>query len=63
LRLAAPNLAEAFVGIQKTAEGTWAPVYNNSAEGVNLATSDISFDTSQEAWEAAFEVYREQLVV
>ena len=63
LRVTAPNLGEAFVGVKKSAEGQWEPVFRVSMDGENLASQGSFFATSPEAWDAAFEHYRESLVV
>jgi hypothetical protein len=63
LRLTAPNMAEAFIGIEKDADSQWRPVLRRTADGENLASTATSYDSPQEAWEAAFEIYRETVVV
>jgi hypothetical protein len=62
-RASGPNLAEAFLGIRSTAHGRWAPVFRLAADGPDLAEAHGDFARPQEAWEAAFELYRIQVVV
>jgi hypothetical protein len=62
-RLTAPNLAEAFIGIRKTENGRWLPLLKQTADGVSMAEMPEDFATPQEAWEAAFELYRRHFVV
>jgi len=63
LRLTAPNMAEAFIGVEKNADAQWRPVLHRTADGENLASTNTSYGSPQEAWDAAFEVYRETFVV
>jgi hypothetical protein len=63
LRLTAPNMAEAFVGIQRDADGRWRPLVRRTADGESLVPADAAYETPSEAWEAGFEVYREIFVV
>jgi hypothetical protein len=63
LRLTAPNMAEAFVGVRKDALGLWHPFLRQTADGPDLTPTDVAFGTSREAWEAAFELHRERFVV
>ena len=63
LRLTAPNMPEAFVGIQKDVDDRWRPLVRRTADGENLASMDVTYKTPSEAWEAGFEVYREVFVV
>jgi hypothetical protein len=62
-RLTAPNAREAFVGIHHAENGHWRPVFRWSAEGPDEAVDSLEFVTPQEAWEAAFELYRTQVIV
>jgi hypothetical protein len=62
-RLTAPNLAEAFIGIGKAENGRWLPMLRQTADGPDLAKTADDFATAQEAWDAAFELYRVQFVV
>jgi len=63
LRLTAPNMAEAFLGIRKGADGRWAGVLLQAATGPELARSRDTYSLPQAAWEAAFELHRVQHVV
>jgi hypothetical protein len=62
-RLTAPNLAEAFVGIHKTQQGRWSAALRQSAGSPNLAETADDFSSPQDAWDAAFELYRVHVVV
>jgi hypothetical protein len=62
-RLTAPNLAEAYIAIRQVESGRWVPTLTRSPNGPDLAESLQDFDTPQEAWNAAFEFYRLDVVV
>jgi hypothetical protein len=62
-RLTAPNLAEAFISIRQAESGRWVPVLKQSPTEPDLAETAQDFATPQEAWEAAFELYRVHVVV
>jgi hypothetical protein len=62
-RLTAPNLAEAFIGVRQAGDGRWLPQLKQTANGPDLAEAPENFATPQEAWEAAFELYRRHVVV
>jgi hypothetical protein len=62
-RLTAPNLAEAFIGVRQAENGRWLPQLKRTVSGPDLVTAADDFATPQEAWEAAFESYRREVVV
>jgi hypothetical protein len=62
-RVTAPNAREAFVGIRHAENGHWLPIFRLSAEGPNEGVDSLEFATPQEAWDAAFELYRKQVIV
>ena len=62
-RLTAPNQGEAFIHIIPGENGLWSASLRQTAEGPALAATEPVFAKPQEAWEAAFELYRTQLVV
>jgi hypothetical protein len=63
LRLSAPNMAEAFIGIEKNTDSQWLPVVRKTPDSENLVSTNTSYGSPQDAWDAAFEVYRETFVV
>jgi hypothetical protein len=63
LRLTAPNMPDAFVGIRKGSNGQWRPLLRQNADGPDLVPADLAFNTPEEAWDAAFEFHRENFVV
>ncbi len=62
-RLTGPNLAEAFISVRKADDGRWAGLLKGKADGPDLAATEATFERPEEAWEAAFELYRRQFVV
>ncbi|HKI32616.1 MAG TPA: hypothetical protein VKA46_12190 [Gemmataceae bacterium] len=62
-RLTAPNLREAFVSIRHDSEGRWGASLRLAADGPDVAVTTTSYATPGEAWDAAFELYRRELVV
>ena len=62
-RLTAPNSGEAFVGVRPVEHGQWHPVMRTKADGPDQAAPNLAFDSPQDAWDAAFEIYRVHIVV
>ena len=63
VKLTAPNLPDATIGIRTAENGNWQGVLRTSTEGLEMATTQPEFVTSNEAWGAAFELYRNYVVV
>ena len=62
-RLTAPNLPPAFISIQQAPNGRWSAALSQTAEGPEVASTEADFPGPYEAWEAAFELYRQHLVI
>lgn len=62
VRLTAPNLAEAFIHVERDASGRFLASVRGTADGPPLASSDVVYDNEEDAWGAAFELYRTQIV-
>ena len=62
-RLTAPNLREAFISIRQDSAGHWGAALRLAADGPDVAATTTSYATAGEAWDAAFEMYRRELVV
>ena len=62
-RLFGPNLPECFLSIRRGANGKWYGALRCAAGGPDIAATEPVFDQEYEAWEAAFELYREYAVV
>ena len=62
-RLTAPNLREAFVSVRQDSEGRWGASLRLAADGPEVAVTTTAYPTQGDAWDAAFELYRRELVV
>ena len=62
LKLTAPNLSEAFVGIRRTDDGQYHGVYRTAADGQDSAVTGTNFNSPDDAWGAVFELYRNLVV-
>lgn len=62
VRLTAPNLAEAFIRVDRDENGRFLASVRSSADGPPIATADVLYDSEEDAWGAAFELYRTQIV-
>src|SRR5262249_36146698 len=62
-RLTGPNLKEAFVGIRRGANDRWAAFLRDAADGPDVAATEPRFETAYDAWEAAFELFREKVII
>jgi len=64
LRLTGPNLNEWHVGIRRGESGRWVAFLRQAAGGPDVATTELDRDmTEYDAWEAAFEVYRNHVII
>jgi len=61
-RLTGPNLREAFISIRRADNGLWAASLRYALDGPEIAATEPEIPTIFEAWEAAFEVYRNHVV-
>jgi hypothetical protein len=62
-RAHAPNLPEAFIGVRRNGDGKWAGFMRFEPGGSDIAASEPVFDREPEAWNAAFELYRREVIV
>ncbi len=60
-RVAGPNLAEAFLHVEP-AGGGWRAGLRLTADGSDVSSSD-AIPTADQAWQAAFELYRVRVIV
>jgi hypothetical protein len=61
-KLTGPNLMEAYIGICR-GNGRWSAFLKNTADGPDLAVTPPQWNSVYEAWEAAFELYRVNVIV
>jgi hypothetical protein len=63
LKLTAPNVKEWFIGIRRQDGGGWMVVLRDSADGPDVVAIELAVVPEYDAWEAAFEVYRNHVIV
>jgi hypothetical protein len=63
LRITGPNLGDAFIRIQQDENGRWQAAFRRTADGPDEAVSEPNIPGPREAWDAAFELYRENVIV
>jgi hypothetical protein len=63
LRVSGPNLGEAFLSVRRDADGLWRAALRQTADGPDLAHTDAEIPAEQDAWDAAFELYRNHVIV
>jgi hypothetical protein len=61
-RLGGPNLGESFLSIRQSEDGKWRAALRPGASTDEITTEPI-FDTEHDAWEAAFELYRNHVII
>ena len=61
-RLTGPNLRDAFISIRQADNGLWAASLRYTADGPEVAATKPEIATAYEAWEAAFEIYRNHVI-
>ena len=61
-RVTGPILPEAFLSIHRDENGKWAASLRTAAEGPDLAATAAEFERPEDAWEAAFELYRQHII-
>ena len=62
LKLSAPNMKDAFISIHSGAGGFWYAALRQSPDGPDIAVSPAEFAKREDAWQAAFELYRSHFV-
>jgi hypothetical protein len=63
LRVSGPNLGEAFLVVEPTASKLWRGALRQTADGPEVAATEAEFPNAREAWRAAFELYRNHVIV
>jgi hypothetical protein len=62
LKLTAPNLPDEFIAIRRAENGNYQGIYRNTAAGPDVTVTQTEYVVPGEAWGAAFELYRNQVV-
>jgi hypothetical protein len=63
LKLTAPNLHDWYIGIRRLESGGWLAFLRSDPDGPDATAVEVDPLPEHEAWEAAFEVYRNQVVI
>jgi hypothetical protein len=63
LRVTGPNLGEAYLQIRSETPGRWRAALRQTADGPEVAATQADLPTEQDAWDAAFELYRTHVIV
>jgi hypothetical protein len=63
LRVTGPNLGDAYVAIRPEGEHRWRAALRLAADGPDVAVTEPELETLQDAWDAAFELYRTHVIV
>ena len=62
-KVTAPNQNEAFLLLRPGDNQRWSAAVRLSADGPDVATTPPAWNTLVEAWGAAFELYRQHVIV
>jgi hypothetical protein len=62
LKATGPNLGEAYLHVQRDNDH-WKASLRLQADGPDVVTAQAAHPTEHAAWDAAFELYREQVIV
>lgn len=62
LKVTGPNLGEAYVGIRQAENQRWCGLLRWAADGPDVAVTEPEIDAIQDAWDAAFELYRTHVI-
>ena len=64
VKVSGPNLAEWHVGLKRLDDGRWVASVRQAVDGPDAVTQELDASLAEyEAWEAAFEVYRNHVII
>jgi hypothetical protein len=63
LKVTGPNLREAHLYVKQGDNGLWSAALRTAADGPDTAATPAEFSTEGDAWDAAFEFYRNNVIV
>jgi hypothetical protein len=63
LKLTAPNLREWYLGLRRLDDGHWQAFLRDRPDGSDVSVIDLEPMPEYDAWEAAFEVYRNHVII
>jgi hypothetical protein len=62
LKVSGPNLGEAYLRVVREG-GVWKATLRTAADGPDIAGAETEHPNEKAAWEAAFELYRQRVIV
>ena len=62
VKVTGPNLGAAFLRIEKAVNGGWKAALRLSEDGPDVDATEPEIQTTKEAWNAAFELYRLHII-
>jgi len=62
LKVTGPNLGEAYLRIERDGD-RWRAALRRTADGPDVSATPAELPTAEEAWAAAFELYRLHVIV
>jgi hypothetical protein len=62
LRLSGPNLGESFIHLIPT-DDRWRAALRKTSDGADVAETEDALPSQREAWEAAFELFRNHVII
>jgi len=63
LTVSAPNLGDAFIRIEQADNQRWRAAIRATADGPDLRATGPEFASPQRAWDVAFELFRQSVIV
>lgn len=63
LKLTGPNLGESYIRIGQGDNKLWLAALRPAPDAPDQAATEPEFDNPQDAWDAAFELYRTHVIV
>ncbi len=62
-RITGPNLPECFLGLRRNEEGNYCGFLRFNKDGEDEGVTHEAFDSQYNAWEAAFELFRNKVIL
>jgi hypothetical protein len=63
VRLSGPNLPTSYLGLRRAENGKLQGFLRDSADGSDSAATEAKFDNDYDAWNVAFEMYRQTIII
>jgi hypothetical protein len=63
LRVTGPNLGVAYLLVRRADNGRYQAALRSDPAGADVAVTPAEIELPQDAWEAAFELYRDHVIV